>query len=332
MSAPSDAKKQREAEDDEDLDDLDDLIPSLAEPSSIPGASSVSTSSARPTDSIASQMTSSEARADGKAAGEDGDEDEEGLEDAFASELAKGMESLLKELAGGEPTKAEPTDIPPEDMAAIKSAWDRVFQEALEESKASEEGTSGQTGSKSSTKADQSDGFQKGIKETMERLKRSSETNKASDSEEDPLAALLASLGGLGGGDGDLDGEGMLESMMDGLMSKEVLYEPLSELNSKYPAYLSSPEASKISPEQLHVYESQAGLVSEIIKLFERPGFSDEDESTRAEVRELMGKMQDLGSPPKEVMGDMPEGLDLGSDGMPNIPGMGGPDGECVIC
>lgn len=56
--------------------------------------------------------------------------------------------------------------------------------------------------------------------------------DQASSSEEDPLAALLASLGGLGG-DGELDGDSMLESMMDGLMSKEVLYEPLKELNSK---------------------------------------------------------------------------------------------------
>ena len=50
----------------------------------------------------------------------------------------------------------------------------------------------------------------------------------------DPMAALFSSfadLGGAGGEDGDL--QGMLETMMSQLMSKEILYEPLKELDEK---------------------------------------------------------------------------------------------------
>lgn len=145
---------------------------------------------------------------------------------------------------------------------------------------------------------------------------------------DDPLAALLASLGDLGGDSGD--GEGVLESMMDGLMSKEVLYDPLKELDSKvrssfflsplnlvresrlrvqadlllslsfafsstqYPTYLTSPEALALDPPQLHAYKLQADLVRSIVTLFDRPDFKDEDEGTKAEVRELMGKVRSV--------------------------------------
>lgn len=48
------------------------------------------------------------------------------------------------------------------------------------------------------------------------------------------MESLLAELGKMGeGGEGDEDLQGILESMMSQLMSKEVLYEPLKELHDK---------------------------------------------------------------------------------------------------
>lgn len=48
------------------------------------------------------------------------------------------------------------------------------------------------------------------------------------------MDSLLAELGKMGeGGEGDEDLQGILETMMSQLMSKEVLYEPLKELHEK---------------------------------------------------------------------------------------------------
>lgn len=75
----------------------------------------------------------------------------------------------------------------------------------------------------------------------------------------------------------------------------------------QYPPYLASSRASQLDPAQFHSYRAQSDLVSQIVALFEAATYSEDDEGTRKEIQELMGKMQDLGSPPKEVMGDMPD-------------------------
>lgn len=146
-----------------------DLIPTFTEPAS-------NTSSTKPSLGAAPPSTSSTKPA------EDDVSDE-----AFAAELAKGMESLLRELAGGDAPpispsnlKADPKDVPQgEEADAIKDAWEKVFEQALKSSGADVD----QTGSQKAkdvpgTAAESSDEFQKGIRETMERLKQSSEANK----------------------------------------------------------------------------------------------------------------------------------------------------------
>jgi len=111
----------------------------------------------------------------------------------------------------------------------------------------------------------------------------------------------------------------MLELMMSSLMSKEVLYEPLKELGDKFPPYLSThptlPEADKAR------YEAQLARIREIVCVFEEPGYSDQDAEKVGRVVELMGEMQTFGTPPAEIMGDLP----LGADGMPLMP-----DGCCI--
>lgn len=58
----------------------------------------------------------------------------------------------------------------------------------------------------------------------------------ASSSSTDPLAALLANLGSGLGDDPNL--QEALDSMMSQLMSKELLYEPIKDLNEKVRLYL----------------------------------------------------------------------------------------------
>lgn len=83
--------------------------------------------------------------------------------------------------------------------------------------------------------------FQDTIKQTMNKMRDSGSTVDAeaearAANETDPLTAMMAQMAGLGdmGDMGGADGlQGMLDEMMDQLMSRDLLYTPLKELSDK---------------------------------------------------------------------------------------------------
>lgn len=82
--------------------------------------------------------------------------------------------------------------------------------------------------------------FQDAIQASMSKMRESSSHATATASAEsaassDPLAAMLAQMGGLpgGAGMGEEGIQGMLDEMMEQLMSRELLYGPLKELSDK---------------------------------------------------------------------------------------------------
>lgn len=187
--------------------------------------------------------------------------------------------------------------------------------------------------------------FNDAIAATMAKLKESDASATAdsatsdnpfanlSGAEGEEMAKLLAALGGSGdlsGLEGAMDNPEltkMLEGMMDELMSRDILYEPLKELRDKYPAYLAGPDSASISAEDRKRYEQQSKYIDEIVRIFEEPGYDDKDKLKAGRVQELMNQMQDCGSPPQEIVGDMPAELE-------NLPGFGGAAGgneECTI-
>lgn len=188
--------------------------------------------------------------------------------------------------------------------------------------------------------------FNDAIAATMAKLKESDASATAdsassdnpfaglSGAEGEEMAKLLAALGGSGdlsGLEGAMDNPEltkMLEGMMDELMSRDILYEPLKELRDKYPAYLAGPQSAGISAEDRKRYEEQSRYITEIVKIFDEPGYDAKDKVKAGKVQELMNQMQDCGSPPKEIVGDMPAELE-------NMPGFGGGGGagneECTI-
>ncbi|KAG8678097.1 Peroxisome chaperone and import receptor [Ceratobasidium sp. 394] len=130
-------------------------------------------------------------------------------------------------------------------------------------------------------------------------------------------------MGGGEGGEGDEGLQGMIESMMGQLMGKEILYEPLVELDTKFPGYFD--EHPELSEEDKKKFKAQQALVKRIIAVFEQPNYSDDNMEMSKEVLELMNQMQELGSPPTEILGEMPPGFDLNAEG--KIPDME----NCVI-
>lgn len=81
---------------------------------------------------------------------------------------------------------------------------------------------------------------------------------------------------------------------------------PDHSIDFQYPAYLESPPAGT-NPDDLEKYKQQYKIVSSILETFRKPGYTDEKDGK--EVARLVGEMQDLGGPPQEIMGDLPEGF-----------------------
>ncbi|XP_007234430.2 peroxisomal biogenesis factor 19 [Astyanax mexicanus] len=156
------------------------------------------------------------------------------------------------------------------------------------------------------------------LKETLSGLAKNADNLQAAGLAGDDLAKTLE---GLGLEDGEGAGEDgnilpIMQSIMQNLLSKDVLYPSLKEITEKYPEWLSSNRQS-LSPDDLHRYEQQHKIMGEICNQFERQG---EKESTFENILELMQKLQDLGQPPKELAGEAPPGLNFDPESL-HLPG-----------
>ncbi|KAI0266429.1 Pex19 protein family-domain-containing protein [Gloeopeniophorella convolvens] len=307
-------KRPAVVDDDSDVDDLDDVIDDFAKQ---PPVKSPQPPPSRPPAGAAAPPPSATSPGVSDAA----------FDTDFAQEFARQMESMLRELAtpesasnvasGSGATAAEGDDT--ERDKAFRAAWEAMLVEGMD----------GALGGLSEGKdvADTSeDAFQKNVREAMERLHKS-DANLQADASAPPaddLAALLSSLGGGPDGVDDDALQGLLEGMMGQLMGKDVLYEPLKELNDKFPSYLES-NADKLSASDLERYRAQFASASKIVAAFEDPAFKEDDPQKAAEIVALMSEMQEHGAPPAEIMGPLPPGLELGPDGAPKLP-----DG-CVV-
>jgi peroxin-19 len=151
------------------------------------------------------------------------------------------------------------------------------------------------TSSEKETAAKAEKSFQETIKKTMERMQTSSDTAAsaaASSSQDDILAQMLASMesGGFGGEGGDEDFSKVLMGMMEQLTNKDILYEPMKELDDKFPKWMEENKA-KVEKDDLKRYEEQQTLVREIVGRFERKGYSDDNAQDREYIVERMQKV-----------------------------------------
>jgi peroxin-19 len=188
---------------------------------------------------------------------------------------------------------------------------------------------------KTTAAAGTNNAFEDTIRKTMERMSTSdaTATNAASqpaNSEEDMLAQLLKAMetegGGADGEDGDLSK--MFLGMMEQLTNKDMLYEPMRELDEKFPEWLAKKEKEgKLPAEDMKRYRTQRGIVKEIVGKFGERGYSDDDPRCREFIWERMQRMQDEGSPPEDLIANPFPGM----GGLPGL-GAGAGAGEDVGC
>ncbi|XP_061300153.1 peroxisomal biogenesis factor 19 [Pezoporus flaviventris] len=224
--------------------------------------------------------------------------------DAAKASLFAAQERFFEELFEG-------------DLAAQAAAeFDRAMQELAREEphlveqfqKLSE--AAGRVGSDAASQQE----FTSCLKETLNGLAKNASDLQSSSASEEELAKALE---GLGLEEGDGDGEGsvlpVMRSIMQSLLSKDVLYPSLKEITEKYPEWLQRHGAA-LPAEQYERYRAQLRVMARICRQLEgeRPGEGEDERRQRFEsLLGLMQQLQDLGHPPKELAGETPPGFNM---------------------
>ncbi|XP_038135457.1 peroxisomal biogenesis factor 19 [Cyprinodon tularosa] len=215
------------------------------------------------------------------------------------------------------------------DMAAqAREEWEKAMTELAQEEpellqhfhKLSE--AAGKVGTDTASQQE----FTSCLKETLRGLAKNADNLQSSGLAGDDLVKTLEGLGLDEGGEGGGDDGNILpimQSIMQNLLSKDVLYPSLKEITAKYPEWLET-NRSTLSAEDYQRYQQQAKVMGEICKLFEKEEEESEDKARTFEcIMDLMQKLQDLGQPPKELAGEAPPGFNFDMDSL-NLPGVGG--------
>lgn len=261
-------------------------------------------------------------------------------DDEFAKQLQAGMAELMGELETSPDMQSQLTQMLKElgGVAALDTA---AGPSTAGPSSAKEPSRrEGPRKPESSSNAPD-ESFQETIKKTMERMQNSGDqatAAAASDNTDDILAQMMKAMesGGLDGEGGEEEFSKMLLGMMEQLTNKEILYEPMKELNDKFPGWMEQ-NAATVDAADLKRYKEQQVYVSEIVKRFETKTYKDENVADRDYIVERMQKvrriryiildhrlthalqMQAAGSPPPDLVGDMAAAQEAfgGLDGVP---------------
>ncbi|KEY73714.1 hypothetical protein S7711_06290 [Stachybotrys chartarum IBT 7711] len=273
--------------DEDDLDDLDDMLDDFA---------TVKLQSKSPAPTVPAERLEAAPKPAAAPVAEPALEQDPSEED-FAKQLQAGMASLLGELEKSPDMQAQFEDMFKQMSAAAGDAEGGAPQ------------ASGETALKTEAQPGEQS-FQETIRRTMERMQSSGDqatAAAASGAGDDFMSEILKQLGsGDFGADGsDEDFSKMLMGMMEQLTNKDILYEPMKELNQKFPEWLDK-NKSTTSAEDLKRYEEQRVVVAEIVAKFEEKTYSDSNAADREYIVDRMQKMQAAGSPPADLVGDMP--------------------------
>ncbi|KAA8522224.1 hypothetical protein F0562_012897 [Nyssa sinensis] len=107
---------------------------------------------------------------------------------------------------------------------------------------------------------------------------------------------------------GSQDMESIVETMMQQLLSKEILHEPMKEIGERYPKWLEEHKA-ELSKDEYDRYSLQFELIKNLNEVYEaEPGNFNK-------IVELMQKMQECGQPPNDIVQELAPDFDLSSLG-----------------
>ncbi|KAL9268640.1 Peroxisome biogenesis protein 19-1-like protein [Drosera capensis] len=122
---------------------------------------------------------------------------------------------------------------------------------------------------------------------------------------------------------GPQDVESIVETMMQQLLSKEILHEPMKEIGEKYPQWLEEHKTG-LSEEDYKRYSHQYELIQELNGVYET------DSGNFTKIVDLMQRMQECGQPPNDIVRELGPDFDLSSLGQLS-PETSGPQQNCCI-
>lgn len=215
-------------------------------------------------------------------------------EEELAKQLQAGISGLISDLDSNPDMKQRFEQMMSELIAVGSAPSDREAGEHLKQAAAAVPPLPASSGDRPNLSGvGKKEDFGSTIRKTMERMQASDSAATSStavpQSEEDMIAQMLKDLQ-QGGGDGEEDFNSLLLSMMSQLTHKEILYEPMKELNDKFPNWMEKNQG-KVDAADMKRYKEQQVLVSEIVGRFEKKDYSDESEGDREYIVERMQKV-----------------------------------------
>lgn len=213
-------------------------------------------------------------------------------EDDFAKQLQAGMADLLGELEASPEMQAQFESMLKElgGAAALGEATGSAAPAATPSTskRKSKDAPSMSTSAAEST-------FQETIKKTMERMQASGDqatAAAASDNTDDILAEMMKAMqaSGLDGEASEEEFSKMLLGVMEQLTNKEILYEPMKELDDKLPSWMEKNQGN-VKAEDMKRYKDQQVYVREIVARFEQKTYKDENAADREYIVERMQKV-----------------------------------------
>jgi peroxin-19 len=217
--------------------------------------------------------------------------------DDFAKQLQAGMADLLGELETSPEMQAQFESMLKElgGAAALGEAAGLASPPPAVPSASKPGASKSDSKSGKSKGADAEKTFQETIKKTMERMQASGDqatAAAASDNTDDILAEMMKAMqaSGLEGESGEEDFSKMLLGMMEQLTNKEILYDPMKELDDKFPEWMEK-NKGKVKEDGMKRYEEQQVYVREIVGKFEEKTYRDENAADREYIVERMQKV-----------------------------------------
>ncbi|GMP83718.1 hypothetical protein CsSME_00037531 [Camellia sinensis var. sinensis] len=107
---------------------------------------------------------------------------------------------------------------------------------------------------------------------------------------------------------GSQDMESIVETMMQQLLSKEILHEPMKEIGERYPKWLEE-HKSNLGKDDYDRYSHQYKLIKDLLVVYET------EPSNFNKIVELMQKMQECGQPPNDIVQELAPDFDLSNLG-----------------
>ncbi|XP_042430304.1 peroxisome biogenesis protein 19-2-like [Zingiber officinale] len=107
---------------------------------------------------------------------------------------------------------------------------------------------------------------------------------------------------------GSQDVESIVETMMQQLLSKEILHDPMKEIGERYPKWLEE-HKDVLNKQDYDRYRHQYELILKLNEVY------DNEPENFSKIVDLMQKMQECGQPPSDIVQELAPDLDLSNLG-----------------